>query len=360
MRPTPEESPTRRGSCTGHRACRKVGSRFAAPYPRAVAIRIQAVHASDESTLLTPSVDELPRLVADPEVMVWVDIDAQSAEAHRILAEVFGIHPLLIEDAFADAPTPKIEESDEYLYLIVHGLTDRDPSDGEVNTADFDIFLGKTWLVTFYRFPFSAMKDARESLKRDPSLLARGPAVLAHRMIDKSVDEFLPLMENLDSEIDGIEEATVRRPDAALLERIFRMKHSLQRIRRVGLHQRLLLGRLARGDVPFIPEDIQPFFSDIYDHMVKVTDLNDVYLDLTSSSMDAFLGIQSHRLNEVMRILTVISTLMLPLNFIAGFYGMNFEHMPGVHWEYGYETAMAAMVAIAIGMFVFFKRRHWL
>ncbi len=325
-----------------------------------MAIRVFAVRTSDSGALMTPGIDELPKLVADPDVIVWVDIDTQGAETQRMLGEVFGIHPLLIEDAFADSPTPKIEQSDDYLYLIIHGLTDRDPSDGEVNTADLDIFLGKTWVVTYYRFPFSALEETRRAVTRDPKLLARGPAVIAHRVIDKTVDEFLPLMEKLDAEIDGIEEAIVRKPDAALLERIFRMKHSLQRIRRVGLHQRLVLGRLARGEAPFIPEDIQPFFSDVFDHMVKVTDLNDVYLDLTGSSMDAFLGIQSHRLNEVMRILTVFSTLMLPLNFIAGVYGMNFDQMPGLHWRFGYETALVTMVTIAVAMFFFFKRRRWL
>jgi magnesium transporter len=308
---------------------------------------------------MQPRVDELPMLVADPDVMVWVDIDSAGAEAQRILGEVFGIHPLLIEDAFADAPTPKIEQSDDYLYLIVHGLTDRDPSDGEVNTSDLDIFVGATWVVTLARFPFPALEEARQAVQRDPHLLARGPAALAHHAIDKTIDEFLPLMEKLDAEIDGIEEAIVRRPDAALLERIFRMKHSLQRHRRVGLHQRMILGRLARGEAPFIPTAIQPFVADIFDHMVKVMDLNDAYLELTGSSMDAYLGIQSHRLNEVMRILTVFSTLMLPLNFIAGVYGMNFDHMPGLHWKYGYETALVVMVVIAFGMLLFFKRRRW-
>lgn len=325
-----------------------------------MAIRIYAVRATDEGALLTPRLDELPALVADPSVVVWVDIDSSGAEVQRLLADVFAIHPLLIEDAFADAPTPKLEDHESYLYLILHGLTDRDPSDGEVDTADLDFFLGKSWLVTYYRFPFPALEEARRAVQRDPRLLARGAAVVAHRIIDKTVDEFLPLMEKLDAEIDGIEETIIRRPDAAILERIFRMKHSLQRIRRVGMHQRMILGRLARGEARLIPEECRPFFSDVYDHMVKVTDLNDVYLDLTGSSMDAYLGIQSHRLNDVMRILTVFSTVMLPLNFIAGVYGMNFEHMPGLHWKYGYETALAVMVLMAVAMVAFIKRRRWL
>ncbi len=322
-------------------------------------IRILAARTSDPSTLLEPPIGELPALVRDPETMVWVDIDTSGPETQRILEDVLGLHPLLIEDAFAEAPTPKVEDYQSYLYVILHGLTDRDPSDGEVDTADLDFFLGESWLVTFSRFPFAALGEARKEVRRDPALLARGPAVVMHRVADALIDEFLPLMEKLDAEVDGIEAAIVRKPDAALLERIFRMKHSLQRIRRVGLHQRQILQRLARGDFALIPPEICPFFSDVYDHFVKVTDLNDVYRELTGSSMDAYLGIQSHRLNEIMRILTVFSTAMLPLNFIAGVYGMNFDYMPGLHWRFGYETALIVMSVIGVALIVFFKRRKW-
>lgn len=324
-----------------------------------MAIRIFAVRTSEPGALLTPSAAELPALVSDPEVVLWVDIDAPGPETQKILSDVFGLHPLLIEDAFADAPTPKVEDLEDYLYVILHGLTDREPTSGEIDTADLDFFLGKSWLITYYRYPFAALEHTRKAVERDPALLARGPAVVAHRVMDRMIDEFLPLMEKLDAEIDGIEAAIVRRPDAALLERIFRIKHSLQRIRRIGLHQRQLLGRLARGDFALVPEEVQPFFSDVYDHFVKVTDLNDVYRELMGSSMEAYLGIQSHRLNEVMRMLTIFSTVMLPLNFIAGVYGMNFDYMPGLHWQYGYETALGVMTLIGVLMILFFKSRRW-
>lgn len=325
-----------------------------------MAIRIVAVRAGNDAALLSPTTGELAGLVADPGVFLWVDIDVESGGAQSILADVFGIHPLLIEDAFNEAPTPKVEDFDDYLYLILHGLSDADPRDGEVQTTDLDLFIGERWLVTHSRFPFAAIQDTKKAVSRDPRLLARGPAIVAHRIIDAMIDEFLPLMERLDAEVDSIEEAIVRRPDAVLLERIFRMKHSLQRIRRIGMHQRALLQRLARGDFALVPEEIHPFFSDVYDHFVKVTDLNDVYRDHMASAMDAYLGIQSHRLNEVMRVLTVFSTIMLPLNFIAGVYGMNFDDMPGVHWHYGVHVAFAVMSVLAVLLIVFFRRRRWL
>ena len=312
------------------------------------------------SKALSPTVEELPELLTDEEVVVWVDLDTQDKNSQRILEDVFRFHPLLVEDAFADASTPKVEDFGEYLYIIIHGLTDADPEDdGEVHTADLDMFVGKNFLITHYRLAFAAVDMARAAVKKDPGLLARGPAVVAHRIIDRLVDEFLPVMEKLDHEIDMIEAMILSESAPTPLERIFRIKHSVQRIRRVGLHQKNLLHRLALGEFAIIPDHVRPFFSDVYDHMVRVTDLNEVYRDLMASSLDAYLSVQSHKLNEVMRILTVFSTVMLPLTFITGLYGMNFEYMPYLHFPYAFETAMFVMVAIALGMISYFKRRRW-
>ncbi|MEQ8456988.1 MAG: magnesium/cobalt transporter CorA [Sandaracinaceae bacterium] len=323
--------------------------------------RIHAVRTErGEHLRLEATVGELPALLADPAVIVWVDLDSQDGETKRILEDTFEFHPLLVEDAFADATTPKIESFGDHLYLIVHGLSDDDPGDGEVHTADLDLFLGARYLITHYRVPFAAVAEARDRVTQDPSFLARGPAVLAHRIIDCLVDEYLPLMEKLDAEVDGIEAAILNQGGPALLERIFRMKHSLQRLRRVGMHQKNLLSRLAHGEFALIPDAVRPFFSDVHDHMVRVMDLNDAYNSLMVSSMDAYLSVQSHRLNEVMRVLTVFSTVMLPLTFITGLYGMNFEYMPYLHFQFGFELAIGVMLLVAATMFFFFRRRRWI
>ncbi|MCA9607075.1 MAG: magnesium/cobalt transporter CorA [Myxococcales bacterium] len=324
--------------------------------------RILAVRRTDHgSERVSARIDDLPALLEDPEVVVWVDLDSQGEESQRILGEIFDFHPLLIEDAFADATTPKIESFGDYLYIIVHGLSDADPSgDGEVHTADLDLFLGERYLITHYRLPFKAVTKVRDAAHRTPARLAKGPAVMAHQIIDGLVDEYLPLMEKLDQEVDVIEERILGDSSPDLLEHIFRMKHSLQRLRRVGLHQKALLLGLADGKYPLIPEDVRPFFRDVYDHMVRVTDLNEVYRDLMDGSLDAYLGVQSHRLNEVMRVLTIFSTVMLPLTFITGLYGMNFDELPYMHQRWGFEGAVLIMVAVAVSMWFFFKRRHWI
>ncbi len=167
-------------------------------------------------------------------------------------------------------------------------------------------------------------------------------------------------MEHIDEEIASVEGAAVNDPDPKLLRRIFALKHILQRLRRVGLHQKTILRRLSAGELPHVPDEARPFFRDVDDHFVRVMDLTESYGDLVASSLEAYLSMQSHRLNEVMKILTIISTIMLPLTFITGLYGMNFDAMPGIHWEYGYQMAWFVMLASSVGSFVWMKRKGWI
>ena len=330
-----------------------------------MATRIFAFRASS-GEVFEPTPKELPTYMADPDVNVWVSLDQAGAAQRRLLIEVFQLHELLVEDALSVAPTPKVEVHDDYLYLILHGL-DVERGTGplgdapeEVQTVDVDFFIGKNFLVTHHRVSMPSLELVRRELKRDPKPLAKGPAFLAHRLADLMIDEFLPLMERLDKEIVAVEESAVKDPDPKLLPRIFSLKHTLQRLRRVGIHQREILHRLSEGKLPYVPKKARPFFRDVEDHFVRVMDLNESYRGLVSSSLDAYLSMQSHRLNEVMKILTVISTIMLPLTFITGLYGMNFDFMPGIHWKYGYEMAWAVMIATAGGFFFFVKRRGWI
>lgn len=312
-----------------------------------------------ESELLHPGLDTLRSLVDDPDVMVWVSLEGSDPKAERVLDDVFDFHPLLIEDVFADATTPKIERSDRYIYMIVHGPTDASGSGGEIETADVDFFLGDGYLITHHRRGIGSVAAVERSVEADPSLLGRGPAFVAHAIIDHMIDQFGPLMERLDEEVDRLERAVVSEPNAPVLEEIFGLKHALQRIRRISLHQKELLMSLWDGTHPRVPEVVRPFFRDVYDHFLRVADLTDGYREMVGSVLDAYLSVQSFRLNEVMRVLTVISTIMLPLTFITGLYGMNFDHMPGLHWAYGYEAAWAFMISTAALVYFLLRRRGW-
>ena len=320
--------------------------------------RIFAVRAAD-SLLFEPSTEELKGLLKDPSVFVWVSLEEQDEASSALLRDVFDFHPLLIEDVFADATTPKCEDMGEYLYLIVHGLANSDLEPSAVAMGDLDLFLGERYLITHHTHDLASVERVRAELEKDPSLLGRGPAFVAHRLLDHMIDRFVPLMEYLDTEIDELERAVMEEGGAEVLPRIFRLKHSLQRIRRISLHQLEVFHSLSNGNLRLIPDDARPFFRDVYDHFVRVADLTEGYREMVVSVLDGHMSMQSHRLNEAMRVLTVISTIMLPLTFVTGLYGMNFDYMPGLHWAYGYEAAWVVMLAVAGFFFVMIKRRGW-
>lgn len=307
--------------------------------------------------------DSLAELVADESVHLWLQLDDRSASHKHVLTELFGVHPLLVEDILSVAPSPKAEVFPGYIYLILHGL--RDTTKDEVHTFDVDVLVGARFLITHLDAKLTMFDSVAAELLEDPSLLQRGPMFVAHRLIDMLVDDFLPLMDRLDRNVAQLEDEVMRNSGPKILERVFSLKHSLQRLHRVGIHQRSVLGMLADGslEVPLgsvESGEVRPFFRDVHDHFVKVMDLTENYRELVDSSSDAYLSIQSHKLNEVMKVLTVISTIMLPLTFITGLYGMNFDHMPGIHWRYGYEMAWGVMLLTALALFVFSKRKQWI
>jgi magnesium transporter len=324
-----------------------------------VPVEILAVRRPD-NVLLTPDVGELPGLLDDPDVVVWVMITSPDRQATDILGKVFGFHPLVVEDALGFANTPKIEDYGDYLYIIFHGLRAGCELSGEVEMTDLDVFLGPRFVVTHEGREVPAVAKVREKVRRDPRVLGRGPSGVVHQLLDDMIDRFLPLMDRLDDEVDDVENAILRGSDPRMIERIFNLKHALQRLRRIGIHQREILLRLSTTEIAFIPPSQRPFFRDVYDHFVRVMDQTDGYREMVASSLEAHLSMQSHRMNEIMKVLTMISTIMLPLNFIAGLYGMNFEQMPGLHWKYGYEAAWVVMTLTGITMYTFFRRRHWL
>ena len=313
-----------------------------------------------ETSLFEGSPQDLPALLADPGVVIWVDLVDPKAAEQKLLEEVFRFHPLVIEDMLADATTPKIERFDGYLYMVFHGLAEGAEKKGEVQTCDLDVFLGKNYLITSHGPGFAAEQAVYAEVRKHPELFKQGPAHVCYLLVEHLTERFLPLMERLDHEIDVLETDIVKTQGPKILESIFDLKHKLQKLRRVGLHQKEMLNRLGRGDFELIPPDTRPFFRDAYDHFVRVVDLNDSFREIVSGAMDAYISMQGYRMNEIMKVLTLISTIMLPMTFIAGVYGMNFEVMPELHWQYGYFTAIGAMGITAVAFFFYFRRKGWI
>ena len=305
--------------------------------------------------------EQLPELLQDQSAVIWVDMEMPTEADERVLLDVFNFHPLTVEDCHENRHYPKVEEFPGYLYFIVHGVTS-DTSPDRFNTIELDGFLGSNYVITYHHAPFRSIHNVKQLLRTSPIACQRGPAFLLHQILDQVVDYYSPVLDDFDDRIDQLEHEifTLKKPNNAILAQIMDLKRSVLRLRRISTKQMDILLRMSRGEFELIPDEMRPFYRDVYDHLVRVVDVSESYRDLISGSLEAYLSVVSNRMNEIMKVLTVFSAIMLPLTFIAGVYGMNFDNMPELHSRYGYYGTLAVMAAVAIGMLIFFWRRGWL
>jgi len=305
--------------------------------------------------------EQLPELLKDKSSVVWVDMDAPTTDDERILLDVFKFHPLTVEDCRENRHYPKIEEFPDYVYFIVHGVT-ADTSPEAFNTIELDGFLGPNYVITYHHDTFRSINNVKQLLRTSPVACQRGAPFLLHQILDQVVDYYSPILDSFDEKIDLLEDNifALKKPNNQILAEIMDLKRGVLRLRRISTKQMDILYRMSRGEFHLIPPEMLPFYRDIYDHLVRVTDLAESYRDLIGGSLDAYLSVVSNRLNEIMKVLTIFSAVMLPLTFIAGVYGMNFENMPELHSRYGYYAAWGLMILVAVVMLGFFWRRGWI
>ena len=312
------------------------------------------------------SADELPELLRDKRSVVWVDFlgetDEQNAEAKRVLLDVFHFHPLTVEDCFETRNQPKIEAFPAYLYLIVHGIRPGETGPANFITKELDCFLGENFVVTYHTERFRSIKDVKSHLRATTFACQRGPAYLLHQILDQIVDLYMPIVDDFDIAINDLEERAfdMKRANNEILEEIMDLRRSVARLRRISARQLDVLYRISHGEFPQIPENILPFFRDVHDHLVRISDLAESYRDLVSGLFDIHFSVVANRTNDVMKTLAVLSSIMLPLSLIAGIYGMNFDHMPELKTTYGYFMTLGVMVIVAILLLVYFWRRGWI
>ncbi|HKU41008.1 MAG TPA: magnesium/cobalt transporter CorA [Polyangiales bacterium] len=317
-------------------------------------------HLLDGDTLrITQDPGEI-RAALDQHKPIWVELQQKDHACDLLLSEQLQLHPLTVEDIWATRSQPKLEDYERYLYLIVHGVSG--VKAGDVELMELDIVIGPSYVIT--HDPGHLVDQVRAGLARSPRLLQKGPAWLAHAILDTAVDNYLPVIDELDRKIEQLENEVLRkagtRQGPAILRRILGYKRTLLGFRRTSIHQREILLRLARGEFDELPAEVMPFFRDVYDHFLRVSDLIESYRDLVNNALEAYLSVQSNRMNEVMKALTLMSTIMLPITFIAGLYGMNFEHMPELHTRWGYPAALLLMAATVGVVLSWFRRKGWI
>ena len=308
------------------------------------------------------SVEELPELLKNTQDIIWVDMERPTeAEEHRVLLDIFQFHPLTVEDCHENRHYPKVEEFPGYIYLIVHGVR-ADTSPDRFNTIELDAFLGSNYVITYHHDEFRSINNVKQQVRTSPVACQRGAAFLLHQILDQIVDYYSPVLDDFDLRIDKLESDifNLKRPNNSILAEIMDLKRGVLRLRRISAKQKEVILRMSRGEFPVINQQVLPFYRDIHDHIVRVTDLAESYRDLISGALDAYLSVVSNRLNEVMKVLTIFSAVMLPLTFIAGVYGMNFDYMPELSWHYGYFMVWGIMILVAGTMLFLFWRAGWI
>ena len=303
--------------------------------------------------------EHLDRDLAAPGNQVWLDIENPQEDDIVLLREKFHFHPLAIEDATHASERPKVDLYAEY-YSLAFYATRLIGETGDLDLQPFHLFVGASYLVSIHEQPLSEVVGsmARWELANGPLQPKIGAAV--HALLDAVVDEYFPLMDQIADRVDELEDSLFTEFNPKSLETIFRLKKGLLNMRRVVAPERDVLNHLLRRELPvFTTEDVA-YLQDVYDHLVRVTDSVDTYRDLLSNALDSYLSVQSNRLNQVVKVLTIGSIVLMSNSLIAGVYGMNFVHMPEIRWPLGYAWALGLMATVSLSLILFFRWRKWL
>ena len=298
----------------------------------------------------------------DPDngVVFWADFVAPTPEESQVLGATFGFHELAIEDALSETHQPKVESYPGFLYLILHGI-DYELSAHSFATHDIDFFLGANYLVTVHDGRSRSIKRVGEVCEKSRHVLQEGPAALLHRIIDGMVDNYRPEVDELDEWIDEVEQQVFDAPTALQVRDILELKRDVTSLRRVIVPQRDVVGRLARREFTEIDQTVAYRFRDVHDHLVRIADDSMLFHDRITGLLEAHLSATSNRLNEIMKVLTILTTIFAPLTVLTGLYGMNVSlpQLPG--GEQAQFFWVAGMMATLVGgMLWFLRRRGWI
>lgn len=286
---------------------------------------------------------------------LWVDIDnAEHEGIEPLLEQRFGFHELAAEDSVSENTLPKYDPFETYDFFIFRAVEQR------TSTYKIAAFLGRNFLFTIHRHKVRCIESTLSRLKSDVRLLGNGTDFLLYNIVDQMVDAYFPLLDEVEECVDNLQEEIFKKAQPAHLDELLHYKREINVLRRQALPQRDLLNQISRGDVQFIQQQHLIYFRDVYDHMFRINESIDIERDMMTGTMDAYLSVIANRLNEIMKVLTIFSAVMLPLTLIAGIYGMNFDTQPEFHWKYGYPYALGLMGLTAATMLFWFWKSGWI
>lgn len=325
--------------------------------PAAQPPRLTLAHIDAGGVTFTQPAD-LSRLALPERGIIWLNVDGLGdAKTLQAVAKVFGLHPLAMEDVVNLNQRAKLEDYEDHQFIVA-----RMPEAAEgFTTEQVGIFLGANFVVTFQEHPGDVFEPVRNRLRNPSSpIRGRGAGYLVYALLDAVTDSYFPLLESFGTQLEHLEDAVITQPRADQIKAIHALKQQLMLVRGAVWPLRDLLSTLVRDESGLFSEATRPYLRDCHDHAFQLVDVIETYREIATGLVDLHLSSQANSTNEVMRVLTLIATIFIPLTFVAGVYGMNFTHMPELHWRWGYPAVMAAMAAIALVLVVWFRRKGWL
>jgi magnesium transporter len=318
----------------------------------------------DSDHIDTRHIDSLKQcLVPKPQPAVtWINVEGLSqVEVMHQFGNCYGIHPLVLEDILATDQRAKAEDHEDYLYVVLKMTSLHDETD-EIKSEQVSIILAGNYLITFQEgLEGDVFEPVRARLRNPKSRLRQsGACLLLHALLDVIVDDYFLILEKLAEKIEDVEDELIQNPSSDTLHTIYKLKREMLFLHKVLWPLREVVGSLQRRDTPLIRDETVLYLRDLYDHTIQVLDTLETLRDMLAGMIDIYLSSVSNRLNEVMKVLTIIATIFMPLSFIVGWYGMNFKRMPELDWPYGYPTVLLVMGCIAAAMLVYFRRKRWL
>ncbi len=291
--------------------------------------------------------------------VIWINIDGVGdADTVRRMGAMFGLHPLAMEDVMSTRQRPKLDVYDDYLYIVFRMLA---IESAKLKSEQVSLVLGPGYLLTFQEKTSNLFEPVKSRIRDGKGLIRRsGPDYLAYALLDTLVDHYFVLLEHYGDALDDMEDSLVSNPDPSLLQQIHQVKKDLLVLRKSVWPLRETIGSMERGGLPQISPEIRLYLRDLYDHAIRVIESAESLRDVVSSMLDVYLSSISNRMNEVMKVLTILSTLFIPSTFLASIYGMNFSNMPELHSRFGYFVVLGVMLAVMVAMVFYAKRKRWI
>ncbi|MBI5388755.1 magnesium/cobalt transporter CorA [Candidatus Woesearchaeota archaeon] len=309
------------------------------------------IHYLDKM-LKTATSAQLPKI---KNKRLWIDATSITHEEAKLLQDTFDLHPLTTEDMLHSKTRIKIEEFNNYLFCVFYGIQKNET----ISMMDIDFAIGANFVISNHEKEIPTTTALLKDSQRAGKLLQRGPDFLFHWMLNQEIENFFPVLEEIDIHIEALEEQVTKKPHPKIMEEILRLKRQLTEIKKIAFHQREKTSYLAKNEHRFITRKSIPYFRDAYDHTIRVSDTVDNYREAVANTFDVYMSSVSNNMNEVMKVLSIFATIALPLTAISSIYGTNFVHLPGSQFQYGFWVMILAMLALSIVMLFYFKKKEW-